>query len=651
MRQCNKTYIMWIPLRILLALIVVAAASAQNLEDQALQISRNIQQIHVPFGTILDPMYPSASNNSIIGYTRCGDSATWTGHYLAAEAFRYKVTRSTEALENARRALAGIQQLVDATGGDNLLARCVVPVDSPFAAGIAREEANNVAYPSKLNGKDYLWIGHTSRDQYMGVFFGLSVAYEQIEDVPMRSTISGLVTRLVDRLLEKNWAVVMPDGSQSTVFWLRPDQELAILQVARQVNPVRFRASYESLRQSASGLKLPLILESFDEHGSYFKFNINAVAFYTLIHQEESNSPKLQEYLDAYGIFRNTTSGHGNAFFNVVDRVLRGPDRVRDSETVTLLSQWLLRPRRDFFVDLRGKVKACGEDRACDVIPVPRRVNTDFLWQRSPFLLYGGGSGTIESPGIDFILPYWMARANGLDLSALVVSAASGASLLAPDSIASIYGRSLAASTATARPGAPETLLGGTRIQVQDAAGQIRDAPLFYASPDQVNFLIPSGTSTGLANITVVRADSTSVSTTSQMQRAAPGVFSASASGKGVAAALAVQVESNGSLTPLPVFGCAGPLICFTKQLDIQDKPVYLSLFGTGIRGASSPQAVGVTVGGRPVPVQYAGPQGQYPGLDQVNIRLTRDLHGFGDAAIVITVDGIASNSVLITFK
>jgi hypothetical protein len=112
-----------------------------------------------------------------------------------------------------------------------------------------------------------------------------------------------------------------------------------------------------------------------------------------------------------------------------------------------------------------------------------------------------------------------------------------------------------------------------------------------------------------------------------------------------------VQVEANGTLTPLPVFGCAGPYVCFTRPLDIQEKPVYLSLFGTGIRGFSSPSAVSVTVGGRSVPVQYAGPQTQFPGLDQVNVQLTRDLHGMGDADVVLKVDGVSGNTVQITLK
>jgi uncharacterized protein (TIGR03437 family) len=637
---------------LLLSLALASSVSAQTLADQALRISKSIQRIHVPFGTILDPIYTSSSSTTIVGYTRCGDSATWTGHYLAAEAFRYKVTRSAGALNNARRALAGIQVLVDATGSDNLLARCVVPAGSPYADGIRKEEAHNGSYATRLDGKDYFWIGHTSRDQFMGVFFGLSIAYEHIDDAPMRATISDLVSRLVTRLLDKNWEVVMPNGDPSTVFWLRPDQELAILQVARQVNSARFASTYEGMRRSSFAMKAPLLLETFDDHGSYFKFNLDAITFYTLIRQEEPGSPKLQEYLDSYAILRNTTKGHGNAFFNMIDRALRGPDRVRDFETVDLLAQWLQRTRRDFFVDLRGKVKACGDDRACDVIPVPQRVNTDFLWQRSPFLLYGGGSGKIESPGIDFILPYWMARAYGLDLSALVVSAASGAPMVASGSIATVYGNSLAAGTVTAKAGARDTRLGGARVQVQDSAGVTRDAQLFFVSPQQVNFLIPADTVAGTSKFSVVREDGISaVAATAPVQVVAPGLFSTSAGGKGVASALAVQVEPNGTLTQLQVFGCDGPYTCVAKPLDIRDKPVYLSLFGTGIRGFSSASTVSVTVGGKSVPVQYAGAQPQFPGLDQVNVQLTRDLRGIGDVAVVVKVDGFTSNTVQITLK
>ena len=111
-------------------------------EFDALAISANIQARHMPFATLLDPIYASPTSDQIIGYTRCGDSALWTGAYLAAESFRYKVTQSADALQNVKRALAGLKALADVTG-DNRLARCAVMASSPYAAGIASEEANN----------------------------------------------------------------------------------------------------------------------------------------------------------------------------------------------------------------------------------------------------------------------------------------------------------------------------------------------------------------------------------------------------------------------------------------------------------------------------------------------------------------------------
>jgi len=43
------------------------------------------------------------------------------------------------------------------------------------------------------------------------------------------------------------------------------------------------------------------------------------------------------------------------------------------------------------------------------------RPTTDFLWQRSPYQLANtGGGGVIEGAGLDYILPYWMARYYGV---------------------------------------------------------------------------------------------------------------------------------------------------------------------------------------------------------------------------------------------
>ena len=415
LRFCrNWQRMFWIAVSILAGIRPIHAA-----EVDALTISQNIQRLHMPYGTVLDPVFASSDPASpeysnLVGYTRAGDSAIWTGHYLAAEAFRYKVTRSPDALANASRALQGIHSLLDITGSD-VLARCLVPTNSPYASGIQQQEAGNGIYYNTLGGQSYFWIGNTSRDQYSGVVFGLSVAYDMIDDANMRSLIRQDLTRILIYLLVHNWNVVMPDGKVSTTFALRPDQQLSFLQAGRNVNPEIFGVIYAIYRSVYAPLVIvPIFIDNLDDHNHYFKFNLNYINLYDLIRLEEDGSPYKALYTSAYNLLRGRTREHGNPHFNMIDRALKGADSVRDSETVMLLNLWLLRQRRDYFVDLRGEFPACGSDRACIPIPVNERVNTDFLWQRSPFLLFGGGAGLVETAAIDYILPYWMARFYGL---------------------------------------------------------------------------------------------------------------------------------------------------------------------------------------------------------------------------------------------
>lgn len=378
-------------------------------EQTSATVSADIRARHLPFGTILDPVFSAPQSNEIAGYSRAGDSAIWTGHYLAAESFRFAASGAPDAAENAKQAVESLAALVDVTGTD-LLARARIPAASPFAAGVLQEEASNGVYTREIGGQSFHWIGNTSRDQYLGVFFGLSVAYEQIENTLLRERIASLVTRMIDFLVANTWNVVMPGGAVSTSFLPRDDQLLSVLQVGRQVNPQRFDSRYRNERFFRSlGVIVPITFDVLDDHDSYFKFNLDVIALYNLIRMEGEGTHR-NRYLDAYDVLRRTVDDHGNAHFNMIDRALKGPDAKRDAETIALLRAWQRRPRRDFFVDLRNTVAACGENRACQPIPVEQRVLSDFLWQRSPFQLYGGGDGFIENPGIDFLLPYWMAR-------------------------------------------------------------------------------------------------------------------------------------------------------------------------------------------------------------------------------------------------
>lgn len=58
------------------------------------------------------------------------------------------------------------------------------------------------------------------------------------------------------------------------------------------------------------------------------------------------------------------------------------------------------------------------------------------------------------------------------------------------------------------------------------------------------------------------------------------------------------------------------------------------------------------TIGGVGVPVTYAGAQGGYVGLDQVNVGpVPRALMGAGVVSVAVTVDGLAANPVQVAIR
>ena len=635
----------WIRVCIFTGGFLLVQSAGRATDADALAITSNILARHLPYGAIMDPIFASTTTTQITGYTRCGDSALWTGAFLAAEAFRYKVTHAADAMINVSNTVSALQGLVDVTG-TNLLARCMVPANSPYAAGISSEENANGVYTNSSSG--WIWIGNTSRDEYTGVIFGLGVAYDMIDDATVKSNIAALVTRLVRFLSGNNWSVVLPGGGSSTTFLVRPEEMLALVQVGRHVNSAEFEDYYDLLRITLSTtLTAPVTVDIVDDN-SYFKFNLDYMTFYNLIRLESSSAGTL--YSAAYDIVRHHTASHQNAFFDIVDRGLSSPDATRDTETVSLLNQWLQRPRRDVTVDLSKTVSVCGS-QACSPIPVPLRVPTDFLWQRSPFQLSGGGSGIIESAGIDYILPYWMARYYGVIQSLTVQSAASGLTAVAPESLASLYGSNLAAQTAQATSVPLPTSLGGVMLNVTDTTGTTRNAPLLYVSATQINFEVPAGTAPGTATFNVTSGSATQ-STTGTLQNVAPSLFSANGTGMGVAAATAVQTVIGSTVQgSVPVFQCSNSG-CTSVPINLGvDTPIFLTLYGTGIRNRSALSNVRVTVGGVSENALYAGAQGTFAGLDQINIPLSLDLRGKGEVPVVVVVDGQTSNAVTINVQ
>jgi uncharacterized protein (TIGR03437 family) len=227
------------------------------------------------------------------------------------------------------------------------------------------------------------------------------------------------------------------------------------------------------------------------------------------------------------------------------------------------------------------------------------------------------------------------------------VSDADGGYRLAPGSIAVAYGQNLASGIKQAGGATLPTSLGGINVTVKDSAGVSRLAGLYYVSSGQVDYVVPMGTAAGVATVTVGSTPSAAFIGT-----VGPGLFSADGSGTGVAAALAVLASPDGTQAPEPVFEC-GSSGCASTPMSLggPGDTLVVELYGTGISGRSSLLNVVAEIDGVPATVAYAGAQGQYAGLDQVNVYIPASLAGAGEVPLVLTVDGVTANVVTVNIK
>lgn len=225
---------------------------------------------------------------------------------------------------------------------------------------------------------------------------------------------------------------------------------------------------------------------------------------------------------------------------------------------------------------------------------------------------------------------------------------------VAPDSVATVFGSSLAPATETANTLPLPTTLAGVSVKIRDSGGGERAAQLFFVSPSQINLLIPSGTSMGNATVTVTgEGGRTIIDGTMIIDDITPGLFAANSTGSGVAAAVVLRVKADGSQVYEPVARLDenNNLVAAPIDLGPETDQVYLILYGSGIRGNSNLGDVGALYGIRGLPVVFAGAQGDFEGLDQVNVLLPRDIPTRGEQNVELRVAGKRTNKVRINIK
>lgn len=247
----------------------------------------------------------------------------------------------------------------------------------------------------------------------------------------------------------------------------------------------------------------------------------------------------------------------------------------------------------------------------------------------------------------DFIGTIDTALASGQSVSRAIAaaSAASFKETLAPGEIAALFGSGLTSGATQVASSQPlPTTLAGTQVLVDGLP-----VPLFFVSPNQINFQVPRTTSSTtlnppvpsstalievLSNGTLIRAG------TFQIAPVVPALFTTNQSGTGGVAALDAITNSPGPFN--------------AKQSNGQ--PNIIAVFGSGL-GADATDVNGdvkanvqATLNGNAMTVSYAGRAPGFTGLNQLNLTFPANLTP-GTYNLIVTRNGIPTRTVTVTVK
>jgi uncharacterized protein (TIGR03437 family) len=239
----------------------------------------------------------------------------------------------------------------------------------------------------------------------------------------------------------------------------------------------------------------------------------------------------------------------------------------------------------------------------------------------------GGGAATTGSADLTLIVARQITG---------VVNGASFAGAPSPGSVATIFGGGLASASESAATVPLPVSVAGSGVTINGTA-----APLWYVSPQQINFQLPADVTPGPATAVVTSGGAPTAPFSFTVPRVAPGVI---VYGNNRAVAVNPDYSLNDADHP------AAPdsvITVYLTGIGPLDNPVATNT-QTPSQPLSRPTlAAAVTIGGQNAPIVFLGLTPGGIALAQANV--TVPSLAAGDYPVVVTIGGVSSNGPLIT--
>lgn len=369
---------------------------------------------NVVYGQVVSRWWNGYDRSGPGMYETAGDSALWTGHYLAALCAKWEITRDQATKDEIWDVLEAYQMLT-LVGRDGVLVRFAAPYDD--AAFLPHNENyGGGVYWGTDSWTNYKWLGYPSRDTYYGFALGMAMTYHVFdgEDSSITNYVANLVVRVVDRLRGDDWWIDDGEGhiTNPLPFWKCVFYRLAKT-TANSYYGTMLDAGYNDAFLQASIIPPASESKYADE---YYPANLTFVGL-MVVNLFETDATKKAHY-EAWlkDAFEDESMDHLNAAFAA--HYCWGRWDV-DRQGARGAAQGAL-------YDMPGPVRWMEEVDSSALYPhydatkstialFPRhRPTDDYIWQKTPTLMLGGADVPWEYPGVDLLLPYWMGRVVGV---------------------------------------------------------------------------------------------------------------------------------------------------------------------------------------------------------------------------------------------
>jgi len=175
-----------------------------TLEEKAMHYEKQVRKRHIRNGLISENIVMSEPGNLSTGQLEDSDNdGLWTSMYLGSQLFRYAVTKSDDAYQNALESFDAIERLfrINSIKG--------FPSRSFERHGYNKEgdyQWNNKTDPN------WSWKGTTSSDEAVGHYFALCLVAEIIEDISVKKRAIQLIEDFTDHLIDNDLYLIDADG-------------------------------------------------------------------------------------------------------------------------------------------------------------------------------------------------------------------------------------------------------------------------------------------------------------------------------------------------------------------------------------------------------------------------------------------------------